>query len=372
MTNNRKIEFIAVFVLVTLAAITWLSLKSWGQDQPVPTISTRGHFDLTSGQLMNNHNSTDYNSVNMPECSSEIAIFIHGWNANESSASEQFNRTLMSLHANGDNTTMLGYSWDSNTTSPDLNRIAWINAKIIAKDNGPKLAHFIIDYLEKCKKEDKSDIRLISHSLGARVLLSSLENLHKNDTWNSYNHKITSVHLLAAAVDNEEISRNIFDITSDPTNEGTIKTTAYGEAVDKVVLDFYNLYNPADNHLEHGFYQIYPFYEKNDSALGQSGYQIFPYPIKASLPQNYNQTDVKNEILPVCDADGNNVIDFPFSEGGLIATGDNHHGYMGYRNSTDKSKLVDDGAMNIVVDNWKHIPIQIDQISHKTAICTLK
>ena len=82
-----------------------------------------------------------------------------------------------------------------------------------SKDNGPKLAQFILDYMDNCKNENKeSKFRLISHSLGARVILSSLESLHKNTIWNNNNYKITSVHLLGAAVDNEEISKNIQDI----------------------------------------------------------------------------------------------------------------------------------------------------------------
>jgi hypothetical protein len=374
MTNERKIVFIACFVLIGLLGTTSLSWKSWGQEPSIPIVSTRGHFDLDTAKLTNNHNATDYNPPNMLKCSPEIAIFIHGWNSDESKAAEQSNRTLMSLKANGYNKSLIEFSWDSNTTSPnDINWSAWINAKSIAKENGPKLAHFIIDYLDNCNKEhEKSDIRLISHSLGARVILSALENLHKNDTWNKNNYAITSVHLMAPAVDNEEVSKNINDTTkNDLTNTQTIKNTSYGEAIEKEVKYFYNLYNPADNHLKPGPYQIYPSYESGDFALGQSGYQTLPYSISPSLPQNYAEINVKNEILPICDADGNKRPDSAFSEGSVIATGDNHHGYMGYRNSTDKSKLIDDGAINIVIDNWKHIPPQIDQNAEETTICNL-
>jgi len=375
MTNKRKTDIVLVFVLVTLVAITSVYLESWGLEQSIPIISTRDHFNITSGDLMGNHTATDYDLINMPKCSSEIVIFVHGWNADESSATEQFNRTLMSLHSNGYNkSVMIGYSWDSNTISlHDINWSAWINAKNIAKDNGPKLAQFIMDYLDNCKKDGKnSEIRLLSHSLGARVILSTLENLHKNDTWNSNNHKLTSVHLLAAAVDNEEISKNIDDIKKyDLTNTGTIKTTAYGKAIENETLDFYNLYNPADNHLEPGLYQIYPSYESGDLALGQSGHQIFPYPITLSLPQNYAEINVKSEILPICDADGDREYDTIFSENSIIATGDNHHGYMGYRNSTDNSKLIDNGAINIVIDNWKHVSPQVDQNAEQTKVCKL-
>jgi hypothetical protein len=350
---------------------------SWGQSQSVPVISTRDHFNLTSGKLNDNHNSTDYDfdRKNSSMCyNSTIAIFVHGWNADEFVAAEIFDRVRMSIVANGDNTTVLGFSWDSNTSSPDLNFTAWNNAKIIARDNGPKLAHFVIDYLDNCKIGDETkDIKFISHSLGARILLSSLEYLNSNDTWINKNYKIASVHLMGAAIDNEEISKNINDITSDVTNIGTVKTIAYGQAIENQVINFYNLYNSADNHLEPRIYmQIYPFYENGDLALGQSGHQISPYPMTLSLPHNYAEIDVKNEILPICDADGNKVIDSPFIEGGIISTGDNHHGYMGYRNSADNSKLINDGAINIVIDNWSNIFPTIDQNAKMSAVCKTK
>ena len=371
MTNNRKIKIVIVFIFVFILGTTFLSTKSWAQEQSISVISTRGHFDLNSGNLTSNHNATDYNTINISKCSPEIVIFVHGWNTNEGNASEQFNRTLLSLKANGFNNTLIGYSWDSNTAShKDLNWKAWINAKTIATENGPKLAHFIIDYMNNCKKESR-DIRLIGHSLGARVVLSTLESLYENDTWNKNNYKISSVHLLGAAVDNEEISKDKNNITKDITNILYNKTTPYGLAIEKEVTDFFNLYNPEDNYLKPGFYQIYPSYEFGDMALGQSGYQTMPFSIAPSLPKNYVEINVKNEILPICDADGDKKPDTPFRYGSEISTGDNHHGYMGYRNSTDKSKLIDDGAVNIIVDNWKHIPPKIDQNAEETAVCNL-
>ena len=53
-----------------------------------------------------------------------------------------------------------------------------------------------------------------------------------------------------------------------------------------------------------------------------------------------------------CDADGDKRIDFPFVEDQHITTGDNHRGYLGYRNATDNSTITDDGAINLIVDNW--------------------
>ena len=49
------------------------------------------------------------------------------------------------------------------------------------------------------------------------------------------------------------------------------------------------------------------------------------------------QTETKNLISP-------------FTKGETVSIGDNHIGYVGFRNATDNTKLVDDGAINIVVD----------------------
>jgi hypothetical protein len=95
------------------------------------------------------------------------------------------------------------------------------------------------------------------------------------------------------------------------------------------------------------------------------------------LPNNYNQTNVKNEIKNISDADGMMGEDLGLCfQGGeqfyckvkyegwdyglcdfinklcYSDIGLNHAGYIGFRNTTDLSKLVDDGAMDIVVKNW--------------------
>jgi esterase/lipase superfamily enzyme len=71
------------------------------------------------------------------------------------------------------------------------------------------LAKFIIDFKNNCPN---SDIRIMAHSLGSRVVLSALDYLfnHQNEfNINNQTSKIIkSVHLMGAAVDNEEISVN--------------------------------------------------------------------------------------------------------------------------------------------------------------------
>lgn len=103
-------------------------------------------------------------------------------------------------------------------------------------------------------------------------------------------------------------------------------------------------------------FQIYPSFE-TDRALGQSGYQKIPseVDINKSLPTNYDQVDVQDQLPLNSDADGDRVCDFriPGTNICMITEiGDNHRGYLGYRNPDDNSTIIDNGAINIVVDNW--------------------
>lgn len=237
------------------------------------------------------------------------------------------------------------------------------------------LANLIFSLVNTCKQDFTKDIkvRLIGHSLGARVILSSLNNLVNNSAWNSNNYSIASVHLLGAAVDNEEVSKDKRDIDIDGTNWNTIKSN-YGQAIEQEVQDFYNLYNPEDNAFEpnpvYPFdpFQIYPSYE-GDWALGQTGYQTIPYNLFLSLPKNYVQINVQDEILPLCDADGDNEPDFPLATNMVIFRGDNHGGFFGFRDAENNTRLMDDGAMSILVDNWNGIKPEIKQNLLQGTIC---
>lgn len=301
----------------------------------------------------------------------EIAIFVHGWGASEDEAKERFDRVKISLENNNYTHPLVGLSWPSDTV--------WSAAKFIAKENGPKLAKFILNLKNNCPE---TEIRLLAHSLGSRVVLSSLDSLHKDPLWNDSNFKIASVHLMAAAVDNEEVSINPADILIDQTNWGTPKSD-YGHAIKEEVIKFYNLYSSTDKMLAPNLvkpyypYQVYPSAEA-DWALGQSGYQKVPeseikdlsgdLKVKGSLPSNYVEKNVTNELLAICDADADLKPDLPFLAGQNVSIGENHGGYMGFRENI--TKLVDDGAMDVVVNDWvnKTIPYNNQDFASK-GIC---
>jgi pimeloyl-ACP methyl ester carboxylesterase len=290
-------------------------------------------------------------------CPNEIAIFVHGWGADEKEARERLDRVKMSLENQSYTIPLIGLSWHSDTE--------WLAAQFIAKWNGPLLADFITKLMADCKGNQPEDedlkIRLIGHSLGARVILSTLDSLHKNATWNERNFNITSVHLMGAAVDNEEISMDPSDISDDKTNWGSPKTD-YGEAIQDEVLNFSNLYSPKDNVLEPldaPYFGIYPSFE-GDQALGQNGSQKI-FLTNITTPKNYEDVNVQGEIAAFSDADGIDGCDLGLRN--LITeecipaeVGDNHGGYIGFRNPENSSLLADDGAMNIVIGNWTAAP----------------
>jgi pimeloyl-ACP methyl ester carboxylesterase len=336
---------------------------------PVYEITTRGNLVSAHGVNGSGYRDTyqlaDIRNLN-DMCPEEVAIFVHGWGQNETEAKERLDRVKMSLEKYNYSFPLVGFSWDSDTE--------WVAAQSLAKWNGPKLADYIAGLMDNCKQHHSKDIkiRLIGHSLGARVILSSLDSLHKNVVWNNSNFKLASVHLLGAAVDDEEVTTNPRDILEDKTNWGSPKSD-YGGAIQEEVVRFYNLYNPKDNVFE----QIYPLFE-GDFALGQRGHQVLPYQI--SFPTNYEDVNVTKQIKAIYDADGfeadvfglchnNNDYckiksegwDFGFCNLLIVppicqppGIGDNHAGYIGFRNLTNQNLLADEGAMNVVVTNWRN------------------
>jgi hypothetical protein len=351
---NKRLEFALSFWVVMLLLIGILynasaAATSLAGEERIPLyyVSTRDPqstpYEIVTGPV--GYGNETYRDFSELTCQNEtVVIFVHGWEESEDNIKERLNRVKLSLEDNNFIHPLIGFSWPSNTNWPD--------ARSIAAENGPKLADLIFYVKNECPN---ADIRPLAHSLGARVVLSSLDALYKNQTWNSNSFTIKSVDLLGAAVDDEEVSTNPIDILNDPTNLGTPKSD-YGQAIEAVVTNFRNYFSSKDNTLEPNPEKpIYPFFE-TDLALGQSGYQKVPYDIKItkSLPDNYIEKDVKEELVAECDADGDGKSDFPFENNQTITIGDNHRGYLGYRNITDNSKITYDGAIDIVIENWNN------------------
>jgi hypothetical protein len=339
-----------IFLILLVAAGGFGLNDVWATTQltstiPVHMLTTRGNLDQAQGiqgpGYNNNYQLADISQL-LESCPPETLIFVHGWGIDQNKAKERLDRVKMSLENSSYIIPIVGFSWDSD--------IAWLPAKLVAKENGPKLADFVLDYMKACKEEHgrSVDVRLLGHSMGARVILSSLDALHANNIWNSNNFQITSVDLLGAAVDNEEVSIQSIDHFNRPIWLHDLNGVKfpYGEAIGEEVLQFSNLHSPEDNVLE----RYYPTYEGGDRALGENGKQTNP---EVPSPLNYVDIVVQGQLRSIEDADAIDGCDFGICELGLEAhVGDNHAGYIGFRNLANTSLLADDGAIDVVVANW--------------------
>ena len=179
-----------------------------------PIISTRGDFNMMTGKLNPGVNSTSYKLTGSPvpglnnnlHCPNTTIIFVHGWATNPQQAIDNYNDIAPTLSSKGFVTI---FSWDSNNFPPKDKSISIMNAgntaENIADQNSLKLGQFIFDYANACPQ---MDIRLMTHSLGNRVVLQTLNILDQYriafpDRWHTL---ITSVDLMAAGVPASSVS----------------------------------------------------------------------------------------------------------------------------------------------------------------------
>jgi hypothetical protein len=331
---------LSLLLIVTTQSLDVISVYA----SPVTIFSTRDHFDKSNGQENSGHmlpTVADLFAELDRRCQGEIAIYVHGVWADQQSALEQVQRVDISLRQQGNNydVTVVGFSWDSDT-NPNLN--GWQVAKVIANQNGKLLADLIVDYKGECPNDK---VRLIAHSLGSRVILSALQSLHDE----SRGKIIRSVHLMGAAVDDEQVS------TDDSLCLSNLppRLLCSGRAIESTVqTKLYNLHNYEDNFLHRGLGYT------EDFALGLDG-------SVGSEPNNYEEYSVLSSIPPIPNADGNLITDcrdstideffWSSSWGFNDGWGDNHCGYMGFRTLPSLNPWKDGAIENVVID-WRNNP----------------
>ena len=321
------LSFSILILLSLLPSLLFVNnIEATPSSTPLTIVSTRGDFGLSSGNLLLGHSATSYDppiSEVAPTCTQdrEIVIYVHGWNADEQSALDQFDTVKASLDSLGYTQPIIGFSWDSNTKFSGWDWFDdWEDGKKIAQKNGLKLGKFILDLKSSCAN---AKIHLVGHSLGASVILNALDRLHNDQRlqpWNSAdrNYRFDSVHLLGAAVSPADISL----------------TQGFGSAIISEVDDeFHNKYSIQDDTLE-GVY----LNTEGHRALGQVGAQGW----QSGVQGIYHQQEVSSEIS--LDIDGDGIDD----EENL---GDNHMGYAGVVNQNN-GNVTSDGVMNLLVTEW--------------------
>ncbi len=167
--------------------------------RPIPRISTRGYYDLTTGTTLKKNSYYFYPKKDFKKLidSRELTIMIHGLRNDNTGAVTKAIIAKKRLRLLGYLYPVIGYSYDSNTTGAHLIHLAkqaLTVGQIIAKKNGRNLATFIEDFKSI---SPKTKIRLMGHSLGSQVILSTVEKLSKKIQNNGI---IESAHFFGASI----------------------------------------------------------------------------------------------------------------------------------------------------------------------------
>jgi len=194
----------------------------------IPRISTRGYYDLKSGKTIKKNPYFLYPKKDFKKFidSKELVIVIHGLQNNNASAIAKVILAKNKLGRLGYFFPLVGFSYDSNTFGahlPKCAKRALSVGQIIAKKNGRNLAMFIQDFKST---SPTTKIRLLGHSLGSQVILSTVEYLGKKKQNTGIIH---SVYFFGAS------------ITSD------IQSSKHGKLLDSVIQDkVVNYFSPTD------------------------------------------------------------------------------------------------------------------------------
>ncbi|MCB1221899.1 MAG: DUF726 domain-containing protein [Planctomycetales bacterium] len=304
---------IALLLLLIFSSGVLHRQDSWQEvEAGIPIISTRGRFH--DGQALEVGNSGPY-SMDLPEGMADfwqeqpadIIVIIHGFNNSAAKASVKFHTAEMSLRSCGFEGEIVGYSWDADTQKDPFGTTGYHEGRRNAVANGARLASFVADCRERLPG---TRIHLVGYSMGARLALEALVAMEDGEQFPQAALQVDSVHLVGAAVDNEEVELR----------------ERYGRAIERHCGFLVNYYSAEDNALG----MFFPLKEA-DRALGESDIE---HP--ADAPANYRSIDVSDELLEY-DASGQVKEE----------RGDNHSGCLG--NISEEGELLDDGIMDVIV-----------------------
>ena len=147
--------------------------------KPVLRVTTRGCYDLSDGTALRNDMYRVYPKSDFKKLvgSKELVIMIHGFRNNNAGAVAKTVLAKTRLRQLGYTHPVIGFSYDANTVgaySTKQQKHALAVGQAIAKKNGRNLAAFIEDFK---LSSPNTGIRLLGHSLGSQVILSTLSHL---------------------------------------------------------------------------------------------------------------------------------------------------------------------------------------------------
>ena len=234
----------------------------------VPRISTRGYYDLTTGKTIKSNFYYLYPKKDFKKLidSKELVIMIHGLRNDNAGAVAKVLLAKNQLRKLGYTYPVIGFSYDSNTTGAHLikhAKRALVAGQIIAKKNGRNLGKFIEDFKST---SPNTKIRLMGHSLGSQVILSTLEHLSKQKKNFGV---VDSVYLFGASI-----------------TEDTPSSKKYGVIIQNIVdKKFVNYYSPTDEVLSWADNEKYV---KGPLGLnGSIGKPVSKYHQKLVKPKNH-------------------------------------------------------------------------------------
>jgi len=234
---------------------------------PILRISTRGYYDLSYGTTLKKTPYHLYPKKDFEKLigSKELTIMIHGLGNDNAGAVEKVIIAKNKLRRLGYHYPVIGYSYDSNTTGGHLiafAKHALAVGQIIAKKNGRNLASFIQDFKSI---SPKTKIRLMGHSLGSQVILSTVERLFKK----SQNIGIIeSAHFFGASIPSD------------------VPSSKYGKLLQRVIRGkIVNYYSPTDEVLLWGSQAN--FVSGPLGLHGATGKTISKYHQKLVSPENH-------------------------------------------------------------------------------------
>ena len=236
--------------------------------KPIPRISTRGYYDLGTGKTIKTNFYYLYPKKDFKKLigSKELTIMIHGLQNENAGANAKVILARNRLRKLGYSHPVIGFSYDSNTTGAHLiahAKHALAVGQVIAKKNGRNLGKFIEDFKIT---SPKTKIRLMGHSLGSQVILSTIEYLAKKKQNSGI---IDSVYFFGASI-----------------TEDIPSSRKYGKILQNIVnKKIINHYAPTDDVL---YWADKASYVKGPLGLnGAIGKPIRKYHQKLVKPKNH-------------------------------------------------------------------------------------